>query len=1104
MVDKPARASGIDDKGIARAQRINQDYDHVSRFARATIGLVPGIGSAFNELILNPILAEERPRGIEREVSRDLDQLRQAHKAGKVSMIDALHRVANTLTDDRLPVEQRMRYLPVSLKGISDLAVRWRKEVQQFQDTQQGTNVAMQAHVSKLEETFSALHENMGGLQERLAQITAMSSGQEQEIAQLRTEIFRHIDHLSEVANSASKDMCFSRIEAVDALQALALEFYVQEPNGRAASAPAMEKAVEAVSSAGQFVTSLGQLTGSKELVHTGVVAGAVCNIGTNLLSFAVNPVSALFNIGTAGVGLAQHFGGNSGGVAEATMRQLQQIAQFLGVIREEMHARFDIIDQKLDVLYDTALQGFSQLEGIALHSSAQLQRVAQRIDKIEREVLESRHAVMESLNQLQEFLQMQEPNETISKTAKEVFQLAEETTPQYKKFRKRVGKLHANIYCDALGQKLNFQPLCLAAAARPDCSIQLLFKTLVEESQHVLPNPILYKVATLGILILTLKQYPSNQSAKNLRIHQDDVDRLQELRGLGDTLQVGIDQMRRRVDLPGLFEVYSTTATQLSAILQESSQEKLQEVAERASQAVQATQGLHYHGREQISAFGPQAKDDFSISLEPDGSGWFALDQCKLWEDHSNTSGDYWHQRYHTTQDRARKNYKAQIRGSVKISREAYLAKRRGSQSRQAEIADINPSIAPDSFGQPAHLELPWFISPAQNQLPYLPVPDELSHYIPDQVRRACGANLGHLEFVYSLEGGQFVISLRFCPTGRTPIEFSKVSMAFEPGIFQGGEAVWWFWVTGNHPTTLEVTHWQEGGKSLKNDITYHCYAYPVVQADVPGRCDQFDITDKRTKKNPDGLARIMRLLEDRRTEVLEELGSHAIKTLDSRATKPLVKKLDGCYAQLACYLQLVHEQEAYSLESPLRRWLDGMPCLANSRTLKGFCATNSESLLYPLGGLLDAHLGLLPQILRTKSQQGTRSTLSTIIRLLGQTIAHYKPHSVQVNDWYASPAVIEVKDGALADLLHGALETWGLVRDKTDPTARIVKESLLKTARKIRERHDDLIPDDQAYLRLMLENLEGGGVLKIGSGSPMWQRVISDSKEEADKEDD
>lgn len=126
------------------------------------------------------------------------------------------------------------------------------------------------------------------------------------------------------------------------------------------------------------------QYSKSMMALEVGMSMGAA-QMGTNLIMAT--------NVFTAGLAIAGAFG--SSGSNKKMMKMLAQMFKFLEKFRTEMHQRFDVIDERLNDIYDTMLAQFHQvfmilngIQGDIAEVKIQIRNVMTKLAEIENRIL--------------------------------------------------------------------------------------------------------------------------------------------------------------------------------------------------------------------------------------------------------------------------------------------------------------------------------------------------------------------------------------------------------------------------------------------------------------------------------------------------------------------------------------------------------------------------------------------------------------------------------------------------------------------------------------------------------------------------------------------
>lgn len=131
----------------------------------------------------------------------------------------------------------------------------------------------------------------------------------------------------------------------------------------------------------------------SMEAISVGINASAA-QMGTTLLMAT--------NIFTAGLAIAGAFG--SSGANKRMMKMLARMFRFLEQFRKEMHERFDVIDERLNDIYDTMLAQFHQVFLVLNGIQNDLSEVKVQIRNVMTKLVELENRVMILDSRVQNF----------------------------------------------------------------------------------------------------------------------------------------------------------------------------------------------------------------------------------------------------------------------------------------------------------------------------------------------------------------------------------------------------------------------------------------------------------------------------------------------------------------------------------------------------------------------------------------------------------------------------------------------------------------------------------------------------------------------------
>lgn len=130
-------------------------------------------------------------------------------------------------------------------------------------------------------------------------------------------------------------------------------------------------------------------------------------------------------------------------------------------------------------------------------------------------------------------------------------------------------------------------------------------------------------------------------------------------------------------------------------------------------------------------------------------------------------------------------------------------------------------------------------FIYPSDPNHPTLPMPINLKPRIPQDKLEAEWLGLGKIHINYAIVANQFVLATAFKWSDRTEEAISTISLPYNPLIYSGKEAIWWYWVGGNIPVTANDYVYSCIHEKTVDTTKYWTYGYLPAAKKVVGKRD-------------------------------------------------------------------------------------------------------------------------------------------------------------------------------------------------------------------------------------------------------------------------
>mmetsp|Transcript_4810 Transcript_4810/g.7106 ORF Transcript_4810/g.7106 Transcript_4810/m.7106 type:complete len:1119 (+) Transcript_4810:80-3436(+) len=1082
---KYTKEMGLGEEIYKKQQKANDGEDmNSSELARK----IPSVNKYITKMTKLAVNSDIK----DKSVINYIENLVNSYKEGKATEVEVMKSVSNTLLKDQTTETQKIRYLPTVLNTVSewiDTTKTKLKKTKKFME-QEGIREGVTKQVQNIYQKLKATSTQMKYQKEMLKKVERQTrENRKKAIKDLKNQIEnilttlekttiqneekselikwaieeteKNIKQINDLNRKMIETNCDVNIKGLEHHMELnkKYETYKKSLNSKESNEEVLKKAIEVKNEKakilekehhfiekvemGKNMTTIasvvGALIGSKTLVDVGVVSEVVIGIGEELMNIAGlgipcrNPLKACYSIASVGMGLVNRFSRKSESNHTILMEQLSSIKEQIEMLRKEMHERFKEIDEKLDKICEQVYVGFTNLELATNLTHWQPHRLTTKVEEIDSNLLKGHEQVNKLLSNIAKQIHDEQHEKTFKKLSKILFIITTEETPNYDEYKKRVQDLEEIAMNFSKNPKNNLQePILRETLIDPEFSIQYFYKKFTnEKGTLVLPHPTLFTLAALGILMLTIIQYPSTIVNENYRIANEDIRRLEALQKQLNELKEGIVEIRKTSYLQNLLENYKQSVDKTLTYLKQKKSEYInQKQVEINFASHQRHLGI-YQSTEQIEKF----QNPIEFTTNPKGGSWFS--NQTLEEISHKGKGTFWHpehgwcNKYVTTYiDNNKKQAMEQIKN--------YLTLKETNKFRE-----YTGKFEISSGSQNNNIELPWFIEPHRHGFPLLPVPENFKKYIPNTIIKACASNLGYLQFTYTIEKQEkttLLITMRFVHKPNPSIVFRKLKVPLNLSIYEDMEGLWWAWMGGNYPDQLEGKHRREFyGHSQNNECYMHCN-HPIVEPHV-GILDTFDQIEMEV--NTFDLNEVEKLLENFQKKIVEQITQKLILSLPDNDCS-----MNSLNLELISFLLIAYKDQAEDLSCPLGNWINNPSFSSNTYMLKKKLQTNTNFSIDDLKTTFTSSLNTLQSILNNLPVETPKYLNEATTTLIDSMIQHYKPTAVTYNKWYQSQDDFKVQDNLSKNMLAMLFDVLKMAKDNDQVSSAdiIERANLLK----------------------------------------------------------
>lgn len=511
------------------------------------------------------------------------------------------------------------------------------------------------------------------------------------------------------------------------------------------------------------FIGALGQHVGNQDLCRMGTVVHAGVTIATSLAALqgpmalaSLTPVSA---IGVAALSLMSAFANKGPNMNQIMLDAIQSLAQQVEKIRQEMHERFDKIDNKLAQIYLRIIDGFCQI----LQQNKSIMEILIDIQnflrdfKIEvRDYFSTVNETLRSIEDHQHVTGRQNKIESIYKSIKKADGVHTVDTAKFKnlynEFHSEICGLHQSNRLLVGGSANAGHPVKLFELDEnnlyaADFNINALYDYLAKNKQEKRPalvNPTIWSWQVMGLMELLKRFYKKEEKPVNM-ITKAELKDLEQVSAIGNQTLNFSHSLRNQKLLQQLLGEHIQAGhileQELALFVEKEEKAKTKDLNQQLKKTMEYCTGsdsasIFDEFKEQQIPFDTQASDQWFTAKNYNSHGLFG----KSYE------GSLAYGSARNIQDKI----------------QAYI------QTRQLSVDQKKLAITKEAHKKLTHFEsrfhyfaepnlgdnYPYsFMLPQNPTHPILPLPKNIFFPIPPTLQMAQWLGLGRVEFQYHIE---------------------------------------------------------------------------------------------------------------------------------------------------------------------------------------------------------------------------------------------------------------------------------------------------------------------------------------------------------------
>lgn len=762
----------------------------------------------------------------------------------------------------------------------------------------------------------------------------------------------------------------------------------------------ACQQSIDTVSSIGhltaQALNLLGHNTHALKInttIQAGCQVASAINVLKNTLSSGPMPYLMM---ASAGLALANMFVPSGPNPTQVVLEAIQEVMQQIGQLRQEMHQRFDDIENQLDRIHHTVLHGFSVV-------NIKLENIIDRLVLIHEKISNVKNDVHETANTHVSYLKSMLNQQKEAKIAAILLKIdtdVQQFLNREHKSKKDFDKIFAVVFSHAsktacfdllTGADLaDLEPYALSNSLqvfgyryKGDFFIGLVNELAKRHSKvtgfrsiELLPNPTIYQYVLENINKLLVAYFQANQHEK---ISDLRIEKLEQLYHQGMRINAFILSLREPSYLHQLFNHYKNSIAQLALALDGFFLTEQQAYSSSLNQKRKLNRRRLLE--KQYKLFNQQLTFSTSSSLQVyvPSRWWYA-------DSHHNKNGwggGYAHGPY-----------------SGGAFRSQYVTACQQEMKNQAGLYNnidslLESETLPLSYyandKDAIDVNLKGFMMPQEGQEgPVLPLPKKFTvTQVPIIYCLSEAYGYGYLQMQYKVDvqTNEFTLSLQFMANKTLFGEDKTFTLAerkltYEGQAYSGHEAIWVYWLgrtkCSKSTNTLPRRHvagFDPCGDGSSNWVNVYAY-YPSLY-EYKGKCHELSALAYR-----EGLNQKENEVVDL-TTLLQKAMSHqmenTVKTMEQRCVNTLRAKQSDALTQAflhfdlsAKYLYLtlhfILNDSLYNPHHFLHRFFHNNNYMINGDQLIGMIkATHTQPISTVMAGKCKELCEILPIVQKT-----------------------------------------------------------------------------------------------------------------------------------------
>lgn len=571
------------------------------------------------------------------------------------------------------------------------------------------------------------------------------------------------------------------------------------------------------------FIGALGNQLKNKDLQRIGIIGGACVKIAQSVTAlqglgtFSLAALNPMMAIGMAGLSILGAFAKQGPDPNKLILEAIRGLSEQVHTLRREMHERFDHLEQMLGKIMTKIIEGFCQLR----IDNLQVKTMLKQIFGVLKEGQDNLQGSINTIsNKLQTFIDNQSRmgrREKLENIHEILNRVTSDFTLNKSEFKQAFDQLQGLIryrqYAPMLVGQQNESPASMLRSLENDScyeffadfNISLLCRHVSDMTNNVIPyrelvNPILWVWQSLGLMYLAERRYPRDKKGEDF-ISESEFNKLQEIFKIGKELEKFCLSLQNESLLRKLLENYEQSAGKLQTELEKYIRQEEQKTTNQLNAYWQTF--IDASSETKLDAYRQQV---IHTTDNVAGKNWFT-GYCENHHPnglHSIHIGD---RDCDYVQDEIKK-YQDNRQKSINAAKEKHLLMLR-SQLLEAGRNEMPLRSCQFNFFAEPTVERHFyfgFVYPEDRNHPILPMAAGYRPYIPSVVYHAEWLGLGQIIIKYRIQEDQFTVTTHFIMPGQSLQIGPAFTSPYKPGIYQGNEAIWWFWAGGNYSLNGEA----------------------------------------------------------------------------------------------------------------------------------------------------------------------------------------------------------------------------------------------------------------------------------------------------------